>query len=126
MEVGELLPRLSILTARKADGGLFLLPFSGGLPRLTLSATLPCDARTFLTVLPFGMIPRGRPTKLPHYYITSLRESQELPEIFNVMLISNQALQGSVPPAAKGPFEKGPLESPKRLINSKFLFLPTV
>ena len=82
MEVGELLPRLSILTARKADGGLFLLPFSGGLPRLTLSVILLCDARTFLTILPFGMIPRGRPTKLPYHYSTSFLESQELPEIF--------------------------------------------
>ncbi len=46
------------------------MPFSGGYPRLTLSATLPCDARTFLTVIPFGNIPRGRPTKLPKYYNT--------------------------------------------------------
>ena len=67
MEVGELLPRLSILTPF-ARGGLFLLPFSGGYPRLTLSATLPYDARTFLTGIPFGMNPRGRPTKLPRYY----------------------------------------------------------
>ena len=52
------------------DGGLFLLPFSGGYPRLTLSATLPYDARTFLTGIPFGMNPRGRPTKLPRYYTT--------------------------------------------------------
>ena len=69
MEVGELLPRLSILTSPKR-GGLFLLPFSGGYPRLTLSATLPYDARTFLTVIPFGNILRGRPTKLRGYYIT--------------------------------------------------------
>ena len=61
-----------------ADGGLFLLPFSGGFPRLTLSATLPCDARTFLTVLPFGMISRGRPTKLPFHYITFFSKSQDI------------------------------------------------
>ena len=67
MEVGELLPRLSILTVPR-DGGLFLLPFSGGYPRLTLSVILPYDARTFLTGIPFGNIPRGRPTKLPAYY----------------------------------------------------------
>ena len=76
MEVGELLPRLSILTAR-VDGGLFLLPFSGGYPRLTLSAILPCDARTFLTGIPFGLIPRGRPTELPVYYTSFFTKSQE-------------------------------------------------
>ena len=76
MEVGELLPRLSILTAPR-DGGLFLLPFSGGYPRLTLSVILPCDARTFLTRIPFGMIPRGRPTRLPVYYITFFSISQD-------------------------------------------------
>jgi len=77
MEVGELLPRLSILTVPR-NGGLFLLPFSGGYPRLTLSAILPCDARTFLTVLPFGMIPRGRPTELPFYYIIVHTKSQDI------------------------------------------------
>ena len=66
----------------KSDGGLFLLPFSGGLPRLTLSAILLCDARTFLTVLPFGMIPRGRPTKLPLHYTTFFPESQGFPKVF--------------------------------------------
>ena len=79
MEVGELLPRLSILTLA---GGFFLLHFPGSRLRLTLSAILPCEARTFLTVIPFGMIPRGRPTKLPYHYSTSFLESQELPEIF--------------------------------------------
>ena len=67
MEVGELLPRLSILTL---SGGLFLLHFPGSRLRLTLSAILPCEARTFLTVIPFGTIPRGRPTELPAYYNT--------------------------------------------------------
>ena len=59
------------------DGGLFLLPFSGGYPRLTLSAILPCDARTFLTGIPFGLIPRGRPTELPVYYTSFFTKSQE-------------------------------------------------
>ena len=59
--VGELLPRLSILTL---SGGFFLLHFPGSRLRLTLSATLPCEARTFLTVIPFGTIPRDRLTKL--------------------------------------------------------------
>ena len=76
MEVGELLPRLSILTV-PWDGGLFLLPFSGGYPRLTLSAILPCDARTFLTGIPFGMIPRDRPTELHMYYTSFFGKSQE-------------------------------------------------
>ena len=75
MEVGELLPRLSILTVRE-DGGLFLLPFSGGYPRLTLSVILPYDARTFLTGIPFGVIPRGRPTELPDYYSTVCPDCQ--------------------------------------------------
>ena len=43
------------------DGGLFLLHFPGGHPRRTLSVILPCDARTFLTVIPFGAIPRDCP-----------------------------------------------------------------
>ena len=77
MEVGELLPRLSILTVPRG-GGLFLLPFSGGYPRLTLSAILPSDARTFLTVIPFGMTRRGRPTKLPLYYTMLFPISQVL------------------------------------------------
>ena len=65
IQVGELLPRLSILTLA---GGLFLLHFPGGYPRLTLSAILPCEARTFLTLLPFGMIVRGRLAELCRYY----------------------------------------------------------
>ena len=67
MGVGELLPRLSILTLA---GGLFLLHFPGGYPRLTLSAILPCGARTFLTTAPFGILLRGRPTKRRSHYIT--------------------------------------------------------
>ena len=55
--MGELLPRLSILTLA---GGFFLLHFPGSRLRLTLSAILPYEARTFLTVIPFGNIPRGR------------------------------------------------------------------
>ena len=62
---------------KNMNGGLFLLPFSGGYPRLTLSVILPYDARTFLTGIPFGMIPRGRPTELPFYYIMFLAESQD-------------------------------------------------
>ena len=45
------------------DGGLFLLHFPGGRPRRTLSVILPCDARTFLTVIPFGTIPRDCPAQ---------------------------------------------------------------
>ena len=32
--------------------------FPVGHPRRTLSVTLLCEARTFLTVIPFGVIPR--------------------------------------------------------------------
>ena len=46
-------------------GGLFLLHFPGSRLRLTLSAILPYEARTFLTVIPFGNIPRGRLVKSP-------------------------------------------------------------
>lgn len=70
MRTGELLPRLSILTAK--SGGFFLLHFPGGYPRLTLSAILSCEARTFLTVIPYGNIPRDRSTKLLLLY-TNLR-----------------------------------------------------
>ena len=49
--------------ALRPFGGLFLLHFPGGHPRLTLSAILLYEARTFLTVIPFGNIPRGRPAE---------------------------------------------------------------
>ena len=62
--IGELLPRLSILTVNgryhegklKAKGqavygGLFLLHCPGGHPRLTLSGTLSYAARTFLMII---------------------------------------------------------------------------
>ena len=75
MEVGELLPRLSILTI--IDGGLFLLHFPDSRLWLTLSVILPCDARTFLTGIPFGVIPRGRPTELPAYYIMFFPDCQD-------------------------------------------------
>ena len=52
----------------RGSGGIFLLHFPGGYPRPTLSAILSCEARTFLTVKPFGMIPRGRPAELLTYY----------------------------------------------------------
>ena len=73
VQVGELLPRLSILTLA---GGFFLLHFPGSRLRLTLSAILPCEARTFLTVIPFGVIPRDRLMKLPLYYSTQVLQSQ--------------------------------------------------
>ena len=66
--MGELLPRLSILTLA---GGLFLLHFPGSRLRLTLSAILPYEARTFLTVIPFGMIPRNRSAELLTNYSTN-------------------------------------------------------
>ena len=65
--MGELLPRLSILTLA---GGFFLLHFPGSRLRLTLSAILPYEARTFLTLLPFGVIMRGRLAELCRYYNT--------------------------------------------------------
>ena len=61
--IGELLPRLSILTANGQNqtvhsrqsqavcGGLFLLHYPGGHPRLTLSGTLSYAARTFLIII---------------------------------------------------------------------------
>ncbi len=66
--MGELLPRLSILTLA---GGLFLLHFPGSRLRLTLSAILPYKARTFLTVIPFGVIPRNRSAELLTNYSTN-------------------------------------------------------
>ena len=50
---------------RDGRGGLFLLHFPGGHPRRTLSVILPCEARTFLTVIPFGTIPRDCPIQSP-------------------------------------------------------------
>ena len=44
-------------------GGISLLHFPWGHPRRTLSVILPCEARTFLTVIPFGAIPRDRATR---------------------------------------------------------------
>ena len=53
------------------DGGLFLLHFPGSHLRRTLSVILPCEARTFLTVIPFGNIRRKCTTRSvkPHYNI---------------------------------------------------------
>ncbi len=62
---GELLPRLSILTACARCalcGGLFLLHFPGSRLRRTLSVILPCGARTFLMPIPFGAMARDGPT----------------------------------------------------------------
>ena len=58
-------------------GGLFLLHFPDGYPWLTLSAILSCEARTFLTVIPFGTIPRDRPAKLHGYYTAKTVICQE-------------------------------------------------
>ena len=52
------------------NGGLLLLHFPDSRLWLTLSAILPCEARTFLTVIPFGTIPRNRPARLRLYYST--------------------------------------------------------
>ena len=48
LRAGELLPRLSTLTVT-SHGGISLLHFPYGRPRLPLAAILPCEARTFLT-----------------------------------------------------------------------------
>ena len=48
LHAGELLPRLSTLTVT-SHGGISLLHFPYGRPRLPLAAILPCEARTFLT-----------------------------------------------------------------------------
>ena len=66
LPAGELLPRLSILTL---SGGLFLLHFPGGHPRRTLSVILPCEARTFLTIIPFGNISRDGASRSCILYI---------------------------------------------------------
>ena len=50
-------------------GGLFLLHFPAGRPGRTLSVILLCDARTFLTVIPFGTIPRDCPAQSRILYI---------------------------------------------------------
>ena len=43
--------------------------FPGGHPRLTLSVILPCEARTFLAILPFGVIPRDCTTWFDDFII---------------------------------------------------------
>ena len=56
MEMGELLPRLSILTAFAAVYFCCTFPevtFGGRYP-----LSLPYEARTFLMIIPFGTIPR--------------------------------------------------------------------
>ena len=55
---GELLPRLSILTASKR-GGISLLHYPWGRPRRTLSGTLPCGARTFLMRMTENSVPHA-------------------------------------------------------------------
>ena len=54
MGPGELLPRLSTLTDPRI-GGISLLHYPGSRLRRTLSVILPCEARTFLTVIPYGV-----------------------------------------------------------------------
>ena len=54
-------PSLLCPSASEKQSGLFLLHFPGGYPRRTLSVILPCSARTFLTLIPFGAIERGSP-----------------------------------------------------------------
>lgn len=84
METGELLPRLSILAPTQGRrGGLFLLPFSGGFPRPMLSVILPCDARTFLAPLPFGVTARDRPARLHGQYTTFPAVCQGLKRVQN-------------------------------------------
>ena len=57
----------SLLRQRSCLSGLFLLHFPGGYPRRTLSVILPCSARTFLTLIPFGNIERGSPTSRKYF-----------------------------------------------------------
>ncbi len=81
--------------ALRPFGGLFLLHFPGGHPRLTLSAILPCEARTFLTVIPFGTIPRDRPAKLRIYYTTSPPFCQDK-KIFHLLSSRNSDFCGII------------------------------
>ena len=48
---------------QNSRGGLFLLHFPAGRPGRTLSVILLFDARTFLTIRPFGMISRDCPVQ---------------------------------------------------------------
>ena len=48
---------------QNSRGGLFLLHFPAGRPGRTLSVIPLFDARTFLTVIPFGNIRRDCPTR---------------------------------------------------------------
>jgi len=66
-------PRLLFCALHDSLGSLFLLHFPDGYPWLTLSVILPCEARTFLTRRPFGMIARDRSAELfillYHYFV---------------------------------------------------------
>ena len=74
-------------------GGLFLLHFPWSRLRLTLSVILPCEARTFLTVIPFGNIPRDRLTELPVYYITFSQINQGNMQTLTQKKLSAQQLR---------------------------------
>ena len=54
---------------QNSRGGLFLLHFPAGRPGRTLSVILLCDARTFLTIIPFGNISRDCPAQSRLLYI---------------------------------------------------------
>ena len=54
---------------QNSRGGLFLLHFPAGRPGRTLSVILLCDARTFLTIIPFGTISRDCPVQSRILYI---------------------------------------------------------
>ena len=57
--------------------------FPGSHLRLMLSVILPCEARTFLTVIPFGVIPRDRLAELLYYYNIRRCECQVAPLSFS-------------------------------------------
>ena len=69
-------------------GGIFLLHFPGSRLRLTLSAILPYEARTFLTVIPFGVIPRGSSAELLYYYIILVDFVKQLPKTSSLFILS--------------------------------------
>ena len=84
--LSSLYPRLLFCALHDSLGSLFLLHFPDGYPWLTLSAILSFEARTFLTVIPFGNIPRDRLAELCYYYTVSERICQEMRQQKNYLM----------------------------------------
>ena len=85
------------------DGGIFLLHFPGGHPRRTLSVILPCDARTFLAIIPFGDISRDCPAQsmdIIHHTVAKVKSISPQALVIKSILMRTGSLSCALTPAS--------------------------